>query len=224
MTRDACVALDRADVLAPLRAQFALDAADASGLVYLDGNSLGPLPRAAAARLRQVVEAEWGDGLIRSWNDAGWITLAQRIADKIAPLVGARAGEVVVADSTSVNLYKVLSAAVQIAAAGTPRRHILLSERTNFPSDLYVADTLARQHGLEVRLVDADDVPAAIDGDTAIVLLTHVDYRTGRMHDMPAVTRAAHAAGALAIWDLAHSAGAVPVSLHGDGPAEAADF
>jgi len=225
MTRDACVALDHEDVLAPLRAQFALDAADASGLVYLDGNSLGPLPRAAAARVRQVVDAEWGDGLIRSWNDAGWITLSQRIADKIARLVGACDADVVVADSTSVNLHKVLSAAVQIAAADAPARRVVLSERTNFPSDLYVADTLARQHGLELRLVDADDVVAALSRDTAVLLLTHVDYRTGRMHDMASVTRAAHAAGALMIWDLAHSAGAVPVELHGDGSLEgSADF
>jgi kynureninase len=224
-TRDACLALDRDDVLAPLRAQFDLDVADAGGLVYLDGNSLGPLPRAAAARVRQVVEAEWGSGLIRSWNDAGWITLAPRIADKIARLVGAGAGELVVADSTSVNLHKVLSAAIQIAAADSPSRRIVLSDRTNFPTDLYVADTLARQHGVELRLVDADEVAAGITDDTAIVLLTHVDYRTGRMYDMPAVTRAAHAAGALVIWDLAHSAGAVPVQLHGDPSAEgAADF
>ena len=224
-TRDACVAFDRDDLLAPLRAQFALDAGDASGLVYLDGNSLGPLPRAAAARVRQVVEAEWGDGLIRSWNDAGWITLSQRIADKIARFVGAAAGDLVVADSSSVNLYKVLSAATQIAAAESPSRRVVLSDRTNFPTDLYVADTFARQHGFTLRRVDADDVAAAIAGDTAAVVLTHVDYRTGRMHDMPAVNRAAHAAGALVIWDLAHSAGAVLVRLDGDGsPQGAADF
>src|SRR6478609_6187039 len=131
-TRDACLALDRDDVLAPLRAQFALDAADASGLVYLDGNSLGPLPRAAAARVRHVVDAEWGEGLIRSWNDAGWITLSPRIADKIARLVGAGAGEIVVADSTSVNVYKALAAAMTIATADAPARRTILSERTNF--------------------------------------------------------------------------------------------
>ena len=204
-TRDACLALDRDDVLAPLRAQFALDAADASGLVYLDGNSLGPLPRAAAARVRQVVETEWGDGLIRSWNDAGWITLSQRIADKIARLVGAAAGELVVADSTSVNLYKVLSAATQIAAADSPSRRVDALRPTNFPTDLYIADTFARQQGFTLRLVDADEVAAAIAGDTAVVLLTHVDYRTGRMHDMAAMNRAAHAAGALVVWDLSHS-------------------
>ena len=175
--------------------------------------------------MRQVVEAEWGDGLIRSWNDAGWITLSQRIADKIARLVGAAAGEIVVADSTSVNLYKVLSAATQIAAAESPSRRVVLSDRTNFPTDLDVVDTFARQQGFTLRLVDADDVATAIAGDTAVVLLTHVDYRTGRMHDMPAVNCAAHAAGALVIRDLAHSAGAMPVQLHGDGlPPGAADF
>jgi kynureninase len=224
-TRDACAALDREDVLAPLRAQFALEDADASGLVYLDGNSLGPLPRAAIPRLRQVVEDEWGGGLIRSWNDAGWITLSQRIAGKIARLIGADAGDVAVADSTSVNLHKALSVALQIADADAPERRVVLSERTNFPTDLYIADTLARQRGLRLRLEDAVDVTAAIDADTAVVLLTHVDYRTGRRHDMPAITRQAHAAGALVIWDLAHSAGAMPIPLHGDAdPRTAADF
>ncbi|MEO5819402.1 MAG: kynureninase [Vicinamibacteraceae bacterium] len=224
-TRDACLALDRADRLAPLRAQFALDAADAAGLVYLDGNSLGPLPRSTATRLRQVIEDEWGGGLIRSWNSADWITLSQRIADTIAPLVGAAAGELLVADSTSVNLHKVLSAAVPMAIADGADRRVVISERTNFPTDLYVADAVARQHGCDLRLVDADDVPAAFDDRTAVVLLTNVDYRTGRRHDMLAITRAAHAAGALIVWDLAHSAGAMPVHLHGDGSSDnAADF
>ncbi len=224
-TRDVCAALDRDDALAPLRAQFALDAADASGLIYLDGNSLGPLPRSTAARLRQVVDEEWGVGLIRSWNNAGWITLSQRIADKIARLIGAAASEVVVADSTSVNLHKVLSVALQIAGADAPGRRVVLSERTNFPTDLYIAETLTAQCGFRLRLEDAADLTAAIDADTAVVLLTHVNYRTGRRHDMPALTRAAHDAGALVIWDLAHSAGAMPIHLHGDaGPASAADF
>jgi kynureninase len=217
--------MDRADPLAPLRASFALDAADAAGLIYLDGNSLGPLPRATPARVRDVVEDEWGRGLIRSWNTAGWFTLAQRIGGRIAPLVGAAPGELVVADATSVNLYKVLAAALRIAAAGDPARRVVLSERTNFPSDLYIVESIAREHGDRVRLVEADDLAGAIDRDTAVVVATHVDYRTGRMHDMRRVNEAAHAAGALAIWDLAHSAGAVPVALHGDGsPAGAADF
>ena len=225
LTRDACLTLDRDDPTAPLRAQFALDKADAEGLVYLDGNSLGPLPRVASARVRQVVDEEWGDGLIRSWNDAGWVALAPRIADKIARLVGAGAGEIVVADSTSVNVYKALSAAMTIAAVDAPARRTILSERTNFPTDLYIADTIAREHGCGLQLVDADDLVGTIGGDTAVVLLTHVNYQTGRMLDMVAISRAAHESGALVIWDLAHSAGALPVRLHGDGtPASAADF
>jgi len=225
LTRDACLTLDRDDPTAALRAQFALDKADADGLVYLDGNSLGPLPRTASARVRQVVDEEWGGGLIRSWNDAGWIALAPRIADKIARLVGAGAGEIVVADSTSVNVYKALSAAMTIAAADAPARRTILSERTNFPTDLYIADTIARERGCRLQLVDADDLVGAIGVDTAIVLLTHVNYQTGRMLDMMAISRAAHESGALVIWDLAHSAGALPVRLHGDGtPASAADF
>ncbi len=226
-TREDCAALDRVDPLAPLRGLFALDHADAAGELYLDGNSLGPLPRATPARVQQVVQEEWGRGLIRSWNSAGWITLAQHIGDKIARLVGAGPGELVVADSTSVNLYKALAAAMTLTTADTsaaPRRTIL-SERTNFPTDLYIADTAARERGYALRLVEADDLPAAIAADTAVVMLTHVNYRTGRMHDLAAVTRAAHAAGALVLWDLAHSAGAVPVALHGDGSSgSAADF
>jgi len=217
--------MDRADPLAPLRASFALDAADAAGLIYLDGNSLGPLPRATPARVRDVVEDEWGRGLIRSWNSAGWFTLAQRVGDKIARLVGAAPGELVVADATSVNLYKVLAAALRIVAADDPARRVMLTERTNFPSDLYIVEAIARERGGRVRLVEADDLASAIDRETAVAVATHVDYRTGRMHDMRRVNEAAHAAGALAIWDLAHSAGAVPVALHGDGaPAAAADF
>ena len=219
MTRDDCLALDATDRLGPLRQQFALDEADARGLIYLDGNSLGPLPRRTMARLSRTVEAEWGRDLIRSWNTAGWITLAHRVGDKIAGLVGAGSGELVVTDSTSVNLYKVLSVALMIARARGPARRIL-SERANFPSDLYIADTLARQQGFGLTLVDADELDAELDEHTAVLMLTHVNYRTGRMHDLGAVTRAAHDAGALVIWDLAHSAGAVPVDLNG----AAADF
>ncbi len=232
-TRAACAALDAADPLAAVRGHFDLDAADARGDIYLDGNSLGPLPRATSARVQQVLHDEWGRDLIRSWNTAGWITLSQRIGDKIATLVGAGPGELVVADSTSVNLYKALAAAMSLAAADAPAtRRAIVSERTNFPTDLYIADTAARERGFSLRLVDAEDLAGdraglagVLGDDTAILLLTHVNYRTGRMHDMAAVTRAAHAAGALVIWDLAHSAGAVPVTLHGDGSrASAADF
>src|SRR5262249_3175513 len=159
------------------------------------------LPKAARDRVRQVVEDEWGIGLIRSWNDAGWVTLSRRIGDKIARLIGARAGEVVVADSTSINLYKMLSAAIAVmradASAPPGKRTRIVSERTNFPSDLYIAESLARAHGFELVLVDADDLAAHLDDRLAILLLTHVNYRTGRLHRMTSVTRAAHAAGAL---------------------------
>ena len=220
ITRDDCAARDAADPLAPLRSLFALAPVDAEGVIYLDGNSLGVLPAATPGRVREVTEHEWGAGLIRSWNTAGWITLSQRIGDKIGRLIGANAGEVVVADSTSVNLHKVLSAAIALAR----KRRYILSERTNFPTDLYIADTIARQHGLELLLIDDVDVARHLDDRIAIVMLTHVNYRTGYMHDLSAVTRAAHTAGAVIVWDLAHSAGAVPVNLRGADEVEAADF
>ncbi|MBA4177852.1 MAG: kynureninase [Leptothrix sp. (in: Bacteria)] len=211
MTRDDALALDAADPLAPLRDLFELP----PGVIYLDGNSLGACPKATAARVQQVVAQEWGQGLIRSWNDAGWMGLPQRVGDKIARLVGAGPGELVVADSTSVNLFKVLSAALAVIAADAdaPQRKVILSERSNFPTDLYIAESLARQQGLELMLAEADELPGLLGERTAVLMLTHVNYRTGRMHDMAALTAAAHAAGALAIWDLAHSAGAVPVDL-----------
>ena len=216
MTRNEALALDKADPLAALRDQFALP----QGVIYLDGNSLGVLPRNTAARVQQVVTEEWGQGLIRSWNEAGWMDLPQRVGDKIARLVGAGAGELVVTDSTSVNLFKVLSAALSITAADAPQRKTILSERSNFPTDLYIAEALARERGIDLQLADADDLPALLNEHTAVLMLTHVNYRTGRMHDMAALTRAAHAAGALTVWDLAHSAGAVPVDLD----ASKADF
>jgi kynureninase len=216
LTRDDCVRLDGLDRLAPLRKEFALDDADAAGRIYLDGNSLGVLPRRTMPRLRHVVEDEWGRGLVGSWNRAGWITLAQRVGDKIARLIGANPGEVVVADSTSVNLYKVLSAAIAIAKADSPHRRRILSERSNFPSDLYIADTLAQAHQFELALVDVDALPTGLDDRVAVLMLTHVNYRTGRMHDMRAISRAAHDAGAMVVWDLAHSAGAVTVDVNGD--------
>jgi kynureninase len=208
-TRSACVALDASDPLAPLRAQFELP----EGVIYLDGNSLGALPKATAARIQQVVRQEWGVDLIRSWNSAGWVTLAQRLGDKIAALVGVGKGELLVGDSTSVNLYKVLSAALAITRADAPQRRRIVSERSNFPTDLYIAETLARDKGFELVLIDADELPAHLNDSLALLMLTHVNYRTGRMHDMAGVTRATHAAGALVVWDLAHSAGAVPVDL-----------
>ena len=211
MTRDDALALDAADPLAPLRGQFHIP----EGLIYLDGNSLGVLPRATAARVQQVVQQEWGEGLIRSWNSAGWMNLPARVGDKIARLVGAEPGTLVVADSTSVNLFKVLAAALLMAKEDAPTRRTIVSERSNFPTDLYIAESLARQHGFELVLVEPEGIPAALDEHCAVLMLTHVNYRTGRMHDMAAVTAAAHAAGARVIWDLAHSAGAVPVDLKG---------
>lgn len=224
-TRGACAARDASDPLAPLRGHFSLEEVDGRGVIYLDGNSLGVLPRATAARLEQVVHAEWGRDLIRSWNTAGWITLSERVGDKIARLVGAGPGELVVADSTSVNLYKVLSAALALVASDAPDRRRILSERSNFPTDLYIADSVAREHGFELTLADADDIPSHLDDRVAVLMLTHVNYRTGRMHRMDTLTRAAHDAGSLAVWDLSHSAGALPVALKGHaGRHDAADF
>ena len=176
MTRDEALALDAADALAPLREQFSLP----PGLIYLDGNSLGVLPKAIAARVQQVVQQEWGVDLIQSWNTAGWMELPQRVGDKIARLVGAGAGELVVADSTSVNLFKVLSAALSMAQADTPKRKRIVSERSNFPTDLYIAESLARERGYELLLVEADELPAALDEHCAVLMLTHVNYRRGR--------------------------------------------
>ena len=211
-----CRALDAKDPLRELRDQFELP----EGLIYLDGNSLGVLPKTAAARVADAVTKQWGQGLIRSWNSAGWVDLPQRLGDKIARLIGAAPGEVVATDSTSINLYKVLSAALTIAALDAPGRKVVVSERSNFPTDLYIAEALCRERGLHLQLVEPDDITAALTPDVAVLMLTHVNYRTGAMHDMTALTTAAHAAGALAVWDLAHSAGAVPVDLH----AAQADF
>ncbi|HQN09966.1 MAG TPA: kynureninase [Thermoanaerobaculia bacterium] len=211
ISRADAAALDAADPLAPFRDRFALP----EGLVYLDGNSLGALPRRATARVADAVSREWGEGLIRSWNDAGWIDLPRRVGDKIGRLVGAAPGEVVCADSTSVNLWKVLAAALSLR----PERRTVLSEEGNFPTDLYVAEGLVRLlgKGHRLRLVPKGELVAALDADVAALLLTHVDYRTGERHDMERLSRAAHAAGALAIWDLAHTAGAMPVDLHAAG-------
>jgi kynureninase len=205
-----CLVLDAQDPLRELRKLFTLP----EGVIYLDGNSLGAMPVAAAGRVARTVTDEWGQGLIRSWNSAGWFELPQKLGNKIAPLIGAKAGEVVATDSTSINLYKVLSAALQIAGQDAPQRSKVVSERSNFPTDLYIAEALCRQRGYDLHLVDGDRIEAALTDDTAVLLLTHVNYRTGAMHDMAGLTARAHAAGVLAVWDLAHSAGAVPVDLN----------
>ncbi|PND36212.1 kynureninase [Paucibacter aquatile] len=207
-----CDVLDQEDPLRELRQQFDLP----PGVIYLDGNSLGVLPRATLGRVQEVIQREWGQDLIKSWNTAGWMELPGKIGDKIARLVGAGPGELVVADSTSLNLYKVLSAALRIAQADAPARKVIVSERSNFPTDLYIAESLARQHGARLHLVDSvDEIAGTLNADLAVLMITEVNYRTGYKHDMKALTAAAHAAGALVIWDLAHSAGAVPVDLKG---------
>ena len=205
-----CRAFDAQDPLRPLRDLFILP----DRVIYLDGNSLGVLPRDAPARVAQAVSQEWGQGLIRSWNDAGWFTLPQRLGDKIGRLVGAKPGETVATDSTSVNLYKVLSAALHIARSRHPGRTVVVSERNNFPTDLYIAQSLCRERGCTLRLVEDGQAAHALGEEVAVLMLTHVNYRTGAMLDMGALTAAAHRAGVLAVWDLAHSAGAVPVDLH----------
>jgi kynureninase len=206
-----CRALDAQDPLRALRDLFTLP----EGVIYLDGNSLGPLPKAAPDRISQAVREEWGQGLIRSWNTAGWFEMPQRLGDKIGTLIGAGPGEVVATDSTSVNLFKVLSAALSMVAADDPARRVILSERSNFPTDLYIAEGLCRERGFTLQLLEPEEIAAALDERTAILMLTHVNYRTGAMHDMAAVARVAHDVGALVVWDLAHSAGAVEVDLRG---------
>ncbi|NVZ91991.1 kynureninase [Pseudomonas yamanorum] len=212
-TRTHCLTLDAQDPLAPLRNQFALPA----GVIYLDGNSLGARPVAALERAQAVIAEEWGNGLIRSWNSAGWADLSQRLGSRLAPLIGARDGEVVITDTTSINLFKVLSAALTVQRERAPSRKVIVSEASNFPTDLYIAEGLTEllQQGYSLRLVNSpDELPQAIDQDTAVVMLTHVNYKTGYMYDMQAQTALSHECGALAIWDLAHSAGAVPIDLH----------
>ena len=207
MNRADCEALDRADPLAPKRALFAIP----DGMNYLDGNSLGVLPKGVAERVGDTVTQQWGETLIRSWNEHGWFALPRKVGDRIAKLVGAAPGTVIAGDTISINLFKLLGAALKLR----PDRKVILSDSGNFPSDLYVAqglrDLLGGGHVL--RIVEPDAVVQAIDDTVAVVMLTEVDYRTARLHDMRAVTAAAHAAGALTIWDLAHSAGAMPVDL-----------
>jgi kynureninase len=214
MNRADCEHLDAQDPLAALRDLFALP----PNKIYLDGNSLGVLPRATAQRVADVVQREWGEHLIESWNTAHWIDLPQRIGNKLARLVGVGANELVAADSTSINLFKVLSAALSMARADSPQRRVILSERDNFPTDLYIAESLARERGFELVLIDTPQQiePRLAQADVAVLMLTQVNYRTGRLHDMAALTASAHRAGALAVWDLAHSAGALPVHLKRD--------
>lgn len=204
-----CEARDAADPLAPFRDRFALP----DGVIYLDGNSLGALPRDTAARVARVIDAEWGDGLVRSWNEADWIDAPQRVGAKIARLLGAAGDEVLVADSTSVNIYKLLCAA--LSAAGG--RHTILTEPGNFPTDLHIAQGIAAQQAdVTLRTVPRDEIVAAADAGT-VVLLTHVHYKTGARFDMAAINREVAGRGGVVVWDLSHSVGAIELDLAAAG-------
>lgn len=208
-TRDAMQALDRTDPLGAFRDRFVIP----EGLVYLDGNSLGMMPRVAAARARSVVEVEWAQGLISSWNDHGWIDLPLRAGARLAPLVGAAPDEVVVCDSTSINLFKALASALALR----PGRRTIVTNSANFPTDVYIAEGLCRLlgEGATLRRAEPHDLGAALDDGVAAVAYSHVDYRSARIEDMAALTATIQRAGALAVWDLSHSAGALPVDLDG---------
>jgi kynureninase len=210
LTRQDCVDLDAADPLAGVRGMFELP----EGLIYLDGNSLGALPRSVKPRMQAVVEHQWGADLIASWNNHDWIGLPVRVGAKIARLIGAHADEVIAADSTSVNLFKLAAAALRLNA---PRR-VILSEAGNFPTDLYILQGLADLLGpaVELRIVEPEQVAGALTEEVALLLLTHVHFRSGRLHDMAALTAAAHAVGALTLWDLSHSAGVLGLQLGRD--------
>ncbi|MFE9440321.1 kynureninase [Streptomyces sp. NPDC006602] len=204
--------LDAGDELAGVRSQFVLD-----DVVYLDGNSLGALPVAVPGRVQDVVRRQWGELRIRSWDESGWWTAPERIGDRIAPLVGAAAGQIVVGDSTSVNVFKALVGAVRLVRLSDSARDEIVVDATTFPTDGYMAESAARMTGCTLRPVAPAEVPGALGDRTAAVLLNHVDYRTGRLHDLPDLTAAVHAAGAVAVWDLCHSAGALPVGLDEHG-------
>lgn len=204
--RNLCVALDARDPLAAFRDRFLNDGAT----IYLDGNSMGRLPKAAVSRLREMAEHEWGTILVRGWTEAGWMESPLRVGDRVAELIGASPGEVLVADTTSVGLFRLMTSVLR----ARPERRVIVTERSNFPTDLYIASGVAELLGGEVRAVERADLRDSLDGETALLMLTEVDFRTGERHDMGAFTRAAHAAGALVLWDLSHSAGAVEIQLN----------
>nr|WSZ97530.1 kynureninase [Streptomyces sp. NBC_00857] len=206
-------ALDASDELRALRDLFTLD--DAT--VYLDGNSLGALPRHVPARLQDVIGRQWGELGIRSWSESGWWTAPERIGDRIAPLVGAGPGRIVVGDSTSVNVFKAVVAAGRLLDPAEPARDEILVDATTFPTDGYIARSAARMTGSPIVPVDPSNLLGALGPRTAVVLLNHVDFRTGRLHDLPGITAAVHEAGGIVVWDLCHSAGALPVGLDAHG-------
>ncbi len=211
ITRADCTRADEGDPLAGFREEFALP----PGVIYLDGNSLGARPRATAELARRVIAEEWGDGLIGSWNAAGWFDLPLLLGDLLAPVIGVEPGTTVVTDTTSLNLFRALAAAVRLADTD-PERRVIIAERGCFPTDLYVAEGLIEFAGgdLELRLIgDPDELDSALGPEVAVVSLSHVDYRTGRRWDLPEATRQVQAAGAVIVWDLAHSAGIMPIGL-----------
>ncbi|MDY7097281.1 MAG: kynureninase [Pseudomonadota bacterium] len=198
---------DAADPLHGYRDRFHIP----EGVIYLDGNSLGCLPKATPAAMARAVESEWGEGLIRSWNDAGWFEMGARVGAKIAPLIGAQPHEVIATDTVSTNLFKLIAAALEMR----PGRKTILSEPGNFPTDIYMIQGLERQGLATQRLAPRDRILEALDDDVALLMLTHAHYKTGELFDMAALTKAAHDAGALVLWDLSHSTGALPVDLNG---------
>ncbi|MDJ0979472.1 MAG: kynureninase [Erythrobacter sp.] len=213
---DTACELDAADPLARFRERFVLP----EGVVYLDGNSLGALPRATPAAMARVVEREWGEGLIRSWNEAGWFEMGSRVGAKIAPLIGAQPSEVIACDTVSANLFKLIAAALEMQREATGGRTVILSEPGNFPTDIYMIQGLERQGLATQRLAPRERILEALDEDVALLMLTHAHYKTGELFDMSALTKAAHEVGALVLWDLSHSTGALPVDLNAVG----ADF
>jgi kynureninase len=204
--RNSCAALDAKDPIAGFRERFLDDGAT----IYLDGNSMGRLPKAAVTRLHDMAEHEWGTILVRGWTESGWMDSPLRVGDRIGELIGASPGEVLVADTTSVGLFRLMTSVLR----ARPHRRVIITERSNFPTDLYIAGGVADLFGGEVRMVERASLADAMDGDTALLMLTEVDFRTGERHDMGALSAAAHAAGALVLWDLSHSAGAVQIELN----------
>lgn len=213
LTKEQCIQLDEKDPLAHIKNMFDLP----EGVIYLDGNSLGILPKAAKARSKEVIEKEWGVGLVRSWNDAGWFNLPIKLGNKLAKLIGAKENEVAITDTTSLNVFKTLAVALRVQQQKAPTRKVIVSEREMFPTDLYIVQGTIDflQQGYELRLIDEKlPLEKAIDDDVAVVLLSQVNYRTGYLHNMEDVTKFVHQKGALVIWDLCHSAGAVPIDVH----------
>lgn len=207
ISREDCLALDAKDQLREIRTEFVLD----DGVLYLDGNSLGPVSDAVRARVLETIDHEWAQGLVRSWNDAGWMAAPTRLGDRLAPLIGAQPGEVVFGDTLTFMLAKLIGGALD----QRPQRHVVLTDVANFHSDIYIVEAMARRAGrpITVKAIDRATLDEQLNDDVALVMLTHVDYRTGEMLDMKGITADVHAVGALMLWDFAHSAGAVPLDV-----------